>query len=85
MGRVSPGKYPRLTHVTTTDDGVPAKTKAVVFTYEPATPYNNIWKVSERDLTTNGSVSATEMRRTETTYVTDSSFTNRGLIRLRQS
>jgi YD repeat-containing protein len=38
--------------------------------------------VSERDLTTNGSVSAIELRRTETTYVTDSSFTNRGLISL---
>jgi YD repeat-containing protein len=69
---------PRLTQVKTTNEA--GQTKAVVFTYDPATPYNNLSKVSERELTTNGSVSPIELRRTETTYVTDSAFTNRGLI-----
>jgi len=78
----APGNIPRLSQVKTTNEAVPAQTKAVVFTYDPTTTYNNISKVSERDLTTNGSVSPVELRRTETTYVTDGSFTNRGLISL---
>jgi hypothetical protein len=73
-----PGNIPRITSVKTTNEATPGQTKAVVFTYDPATPYNNIWKVSERDLTTNGTVSPIELRRTETTYVTDSSFTIAG-------
>ncbi len=75
-----PGNIPRLSNVRTTNEA--GQTRGVVFTYDPSTPYNNISLVSERGLTTDGSVSATELRRTETTYVTDSNFTNRGLIRL---
>jgi RHS repeat-associated protein len=82
---LSPNNIPRLIQVKATNEAVPAQTKAVVFTYDPLTTYNNISKVSERDFTTNGTVSATELRRTETTYVTDSSYTNRGLISLPSS
>ncbi|MGH9905040.1 MAG: hypothetical protein ACRD8U_05570, partial [Pyrinomonadaceae bacterium] len=74
------GNNPRLTQVRITNEA--GQTKAVVFTYDASTPFNNVSHVSERDLTTNGSVSATELRSTETTYVTNSNYTNRGLIRL---
>jgi len=46
------------------------------------TPYNNVSVVSERDFTSNGTVSSTELRRTETTYVTSSNYMNRRLLSL---
>lgn len=73
------GGPPRVEYIKETDDGSTPRTKATVFTY---TTYNNVSVVSERDFTTNGSVSSTELRRTETTYVTSSSYTNRRLLRL---
>lgn len=73
------GGPPRVEYVKQTDDGSTARTKGTVFTY---TTYNNVSVVSERDFTTDGSLSTTELRRTETTYVTSSSYTNRRLLRL---
>jgi RHS repeat-associated protein len=70
----------RLKQVKTTNEA--NQTRATVFTYDTADLYNNVWKVSERDLTTDGSVSPTELRRTETIYQTGSQYTNRGLIHL---
>jgi RHS repeat-associated protein len=71
----------RLSNIKTTNES--GKTKALVFTYDDAnTPYNNISVVSERDFTTDGSASSTELRRTERTYVTSSSYLNRRLLRL---
>lgn len=69
---------PRVTKIRTTNDD--NQTKATVFGY--ASSYNNIASISERDFTTDGSVSTTELRRTETTYVTSSNYLNRRLIRL---
>lgn len=72
---------PRLASIRITDDG--GKTSASVFSYDDAnTPYNNVSVVSERDFTTDGSVSNTELRRTETTFVTSSNYLNRRLLRL---
>ncbi len=68
---------PRVQQIRATNDG--GQTKATVLSY---TTYNNISVVSERDLTTDGSVSPTELRRTETTYVTSSSYINRHLLHL---
>lgn len=45
---------PRVAYVRVTDDGSTARTKATVLSY---TSYNNISSVSERDFTTDGSVS----------------------------
>src|ERR1044072_4179165 len=70
---------PRVASVKTTDDGSTARTKATVFSY---TSYNNISVISERDFTTDGTLSSTELRRTETTYVTSSSYTNRHILHL---
>jgi RHS repeat-associated protein len=70
---------PRISQVRTTD--VPAGlTKATVLSY--TTSYNNVSAVSERAFTTDGSVSSTELRRTETTYETSSNYTNRHLLHL---
>ena len=64
---------PRLASVRVTNEA--GKTTATVFSYDDAhTPYNNISVVSERDFTSDGSVSSTELRRTETTYVTSSNY-----------
>ena len=41
--------------------------------------------ISERDFTTNGTVSATELRRTDTTYITDSNYISRRLYHLPSS
>ena len=72
---------PRLANVRVTVES--GKTTASVFSYDDAhTPYNNVSVVSERDFTTNGSVSATELRRTETSYVTASDYLNRRLLHL---
>lgn len=69
---------PRVYQIRTTD--VPAGlTKATVLSY---TTYNNVSVASERDFTTDGSVSSTELRRTETTYVNSSSYTGRYLLHL---
>jgi RHS repeat-associated protein len=72
------GGSPRVSQVRKTNDA--GQTKATVLTY--AASYNNVAAVSERNFTTDGSVSATELRRTETTYVTSTSYINRRLIHL---
>ena len=72
---------PRIASVRETNEA--GKTIAKVFTYDDAhTAYNNVSVVSERDFTTNGSISSTELRRTETTYVTSSNYLNRRLLHL---
>lgn len=53
-------------------------TKATVLSF---TTYNNISAVSERDFSTDGTV-ASELRRTETTYITSSNYLNRHLVHL---
>jgi RHS repeat-associated protein len=69
---------PRVYQVRTTD--VPASlTKATVLSY---TSYNNVSVVSDRAFTTDNSVSSPELRRTETNYVTSSSYINRHLLQL---
>lgn len=74
----SNNRNPRVYQIRSTD--TPAGlTKATVLTY---TSYNNVSVVSERDITTDGSVSSTELRRTEATFVTSSSYINRHLLHL---
>jgi len=68
---------PRISQMRSTNNA--GQTSATVLTY---TSYNNPWVVSQRDFTTDGSVSTTELRRTETTYVTSASYINRRLIHL---
>ncbi|HYV11705.1 MAG TPA: DUF4214 domain-containing protein [Pyrinomonadaceae bacterium] len=71
----------RLASVRVTNES--GKTTATVFSYDDAhTPYNNVSVVSERDFTGDGSISSTELRRTETTYVTSSNYLNRRLLSL---
>ena len=60
-------------------DSLASLTKATVFSY---TTYNNVSSISERDFTTNGTVSSAELRRTNTTYVTDSIYVSRRLYHL---
>jgi hypothetical protein len=74
----STGGDPRLSWTKNTNES--GQTKAVV--YDQYGAYNNVGHVSERDFTTDGSVSPTELRRTETTYITSSTYTARGLIHL---
>lgn len=62
-----------------TTDSLAGLTNATVLSY---TTYNNISSISERDFTTNGTVSTTELRRTETTYKTDSIYISRRLYHL---
>jgi RHS repeat-associated protein len=57
-------------------------TKATVFSYGT---FNNLTTVSERDFSSDGSVSSTELRRTETTYVTTSAYVDRRLLHLPES
>lgn len=74
----SNSRNPRVYQARNTDS-VAGLTKASVLSY---TSYNNVSAVSERDFTTNGSVSSTELRRLEKTYVTSSSYTSRYLLNL---
>jgi hypothetical protein len=69
---------PRVSQALTTDSQA-GLTKATVLSY---TSYNNVSSVSERDFTTDGSVSSTVLRHTDTSYVTSSSYTNRHLLHL---
>ena len=72
---------PRLASIRITNEA--DKTSATVLSYDDAnTPYNNVSVVSEREFTNNGTISNTELRRTETTYVTSSNYLNRRLLRL---
>lgn len=72
---------PRVASIRVTNEA--GKTSARVLSYDDAnTPYNNVSVISERDFTTDGSVSSTELRRTEITYVTSSNYLNRRLLRL---
>src|SRR2546422_571827 len=73
-----PNGVSRLSSTRNTNES--GQTKAVV--YDQYDDYNNVRRVSERDFTSDGSVSATELRRTETTYFTPSAYTSRGLIHL---
>jgi RHS repeat-associated protein len=76
------GANPRMVQVQTTNDA--GQTKAVLYGYDPASNFNNISSVSERDFATPGSPGA-ELRRTETTYVNEPDYWNRGLIGLASS
>lgn len=70
---------PRISEVLSTNS-VAGITKAKVFSY---TSYNNVSVESERDFSTSETVpSTTELRRTETTYVTSSNYTARRLLHL---
>lgn len=71
---------PRLASIRTTNEA--GKTNASVFSYDSTTPYNNISVISERDFTSDGSVSSTQLRKTEITYVTSANYLNRYLLRL---
>jgi len=71
---------PRVASMKHTNEA--GKTKASVFTYDSTTPYNNVFRVSERDFTSDGTISSTELRKTETTYVTSSNYLNRRLLNL---
>lgn len=73
---------PRIKDSRFTNDASPRQTKSVTYTYDDAnTPYNNVSVMSETDFTTDGSV-GTVLRRTETTYVTSSSYLNRRIYHL---
>jgi RHS repeat-associated protein len=62
------------------------KTRARVYSYDDAnTPYNNVTVVSERDFTTNGTISSTELRKIVKSYVTSSSYLNRRILHLASS
>jgi RHS repeat-associated protein len=74
-----PNDPTRVASVRVTDDGSTPRTKATVFSY---TTYNNVSDVSERDFTTDGSISTTELRHTGTTYVDSSAYTSRHLLHL---
>ena len=74
----------RLTQVLSTNDA--GQTKAIVYTYEPyqilSDNFNNVIKVSERDFTSDGTLSSVELRRTETTYEKGTAYLNRRLLHL---
>lgn len=76
----STNNTPRVASVRTTNEA--GKTNASVFTYDSSTPYNNTSVISERDFTTDGSISSTQLRKTEITYVTSSPYMARFLLRL---
>jgi YD repeat-containing protein len=71
---------PRIASVKMTNEE--GKTRAIVLTYDSTTPYNNVSVKSEREFTSDGTISSTELRRTETTYVMSSNYLNRRLLRL---
>jgi len=72
----------RVKDVRVTNDASPRQTRSTIYSYDDAnTPYNNISVVSETDFTNDGSLGAV-LRRTETTYVTSSSYLNRRLYHL---
>jgi RHS repeat-associated protein len=72
-----PSGIPRVISVRKTNDN--HETSATVLSY---TSYDNVSEVSERDFTTDGTISPTELRRTKTTYVTSSSYTDRFRVSL---
>jgi RHS repeat-associated protein len=76
------GGPPRVASMRVTNDGSPRLTKATVYSY---TSFNNVSSVSEREFTSDGSISSTELRRTETSYVDSSNYINRRLLRLPSS
>lgn len=71
---------PRVTSIRETNEA--GKTRASVLTYDTSTPYNNVHVISERDFTTDGSISGIELRKTVTDYVSSSSYLNRHLYHL---
>ena len=76
----SANNTPRVASVRFTNET--GKTTASVLTYDSATTFNNVFRVSERGFTTDGTISSTELRKTETTYVTSSNYLNRRLLHL---
>lgn len=78
----NPSGVVRMAAIRVTDDGSLPQTKATVFGYGS---YNNVTMVSERAFTADGSISATELRRTELTYITSSAYINRRLLHLPES
>jgi RHS repeat-associated protein len=74
---------PRIADTRQTNEA--GKTRATVYSYDTSTPYNNVSVVSERDFTTNGTVSGTELRKTVTTYVTSSSYLDKRILHLPSS
>lgn len=75
----SNSRNPRVYQIITTDVAA-SLSKATVLTY---TTYNNISAVSERDFGGDATTPySTEVRRTETTYVTSSSYIDRHLLHL---
>jgi RHS repeat-associated protein len=70
---------PRIANVKFTNEA--NKTTAQDFTYDSSTAFNNVSVLSERGFTTDGSL-GTELRRTETTYVTSSNYLDRRLLHL---
>jgi len=66
-------------HQVLSTDSLAGLTKATVLSY---TTFNNVSVVSERDFSTDGSVSDTKLRKTETTYVTSSNYLNHYLLHL---
>lgn len=72
---------PRVASIKVTNEA--GKTTANVLTYDDTnTPYNNVSKISEREFTSDESISSIELRRSETTYVTSSNYLNRRLLSL---
>jgi hypothetical protein len=72
------GNY-RVQKVQTTNEA--GQTEAITLSYDSSTIYNNVSVVSERDFATAGTL-GTELRRTEISYQTGSSYTSRGLFHL---
>ncbi|MEK6280518.1 MAG: RHS repeat-associated core domain-containing protein [Acidobacteriota bacterium] len=70
---------PRISQVQTTNDA--GQTKTVVYSYDSNSNYNNLSAISERDFAAPGTL-GTELRRTETTYLNQTPYWDRGLIHL---
>ncbi|MCU1264914.1 MAG: repeat-associated core domain protein [Acidobacteria bacterium] len=78
------GSVMRLHQVQISNDapaGDPKKTRTIVYEYDSGSPYNNVWKVHEYGFAPAGTLGP-ELRRTETTYLNQASYWNRGLVNL---
>jgi RHS repeat-associated protein len=70
---------PRISQIQITNDG--GQTRVVVYSYDTNSNYNNVSAVSERDFASAGT-QGTELRRTETSYINQTAYWNRGLLHL---
>jgi RHS repeat-associated protein len=70
---------PRVSQIQITNDA--GQTRVVVYSYDSNSNYNNVSAVSERDFASAGT-QGTELRRTETTYLNQTAYWNRGLLHL---